>query len=129
MAQALLASRLPEVRVSSAGCAALAGRSADPLAVELMAERGLDISGHVAVNMNLEHVRGADLVLTMSTSQTRTVATRYPFSMGKVYCLGAHLGIEVADPYRRGREAFVASLNQIERCISIWHEDLKKVKS
>lgn len=129
MAQALLASRLPGVNVISAGCAALAGRPVDEFAVELMAERSIDIRDHVAVNMNLEQVRMADLVLTMSNAQSKTVEARYPFAKGKVYCIGAPLGIEVADPYRRGRDAFVSSLNQIDRCIAVWIEDLKKVIS
>ncbi|WP_322094612.1 low molecular weight protein-tyrosine-phosphatase [Paraburkholderia bannensis] len=129
MAQALLANRFPDVNVFSAGCAALSGRAADPIAVELMAERGIDISGHIAVNMNIEHLRRADLVLTMSKSQLRTVEGRYPFARGKVYCVGMHFGIEVEDPYRKGRDAFVASLEQIDRCIDLWCQDLKKVGS
>jgi protein-tyrosine phosphatase len=129
MAQALLAEQLPGALVISAGCAALAGRPADPVAVELMAARGIDIGRHIAVNMNMEHVRLADLVLTMSRSQVRVIEARYPFARGKVYCIGQHLGIDVMDPYRRGRQAFVASLEQIELCIRTWFDELKKLTS
>ncbi|MHB9833916.1 low molecular weight protein-tyrosine-phosphatase [Paraburkholderia terrae] len=120
MAQGLLAKMLPGVSVTSAGCAAVVGRGADPLATQLMAERGVDIAGHIAVNLNLEHVRMADLVLAMTRAQCRTIQSRYPFSKGKVYCIGEHAGIDVVDPYRRGRGAFETSLEQIEGCITKW---------
>jgi protein-tyrosine phosphatase len=44
MAGGLLAHELPRARITSAGLGALVGRKADPIAIELMAERGIDIS-------------------------------------------------------------------------------------
>ncbi|RDK00797.1 low molecular weight protein-tyrosine-phosphatase [Paraburkholderia lacunae] len=120
MAQALLARQLPGVSVMSAGWAAVVGRGADPIAIELMAEREIDIGGHIAVDLNLHHMRSAQLVLSMTQAQRRQIETDYPFAKGKVYRLGEHQGIDVLDPYRKGRAAFEMALAQIELGVAHW---------
>ncbi len=120
MAQGLMTKALPEARVNSAGINALAGRQADPIAVDLLAERGIDISEHSAVTLNLEYVRTAQIVFAMTKQQRRTIETIYPFSRGKVYCLGEHEEADIADPYRKERAAFEACLGEIERGIDRW---------
>jgi len=120
MAQALLAKQLPGVSVTSAGCAAAVGRAADPMAVKLMAEREIDIGGHIAVDLTVHHLRSAQLVLSMTQAQRRQIETTFPFATGKVYRLGERDGIDVLDPYRRERAAFETALAQIERGVSYW---------
>lgn len=120
MAQGLLAKQLPDVSVISAGWAALVGRGADPTAIELMAERDIDIGGHVAVDLNLQQVRSAKLVLAMTQAQRRRIETNYPFAKGKVYRIGEFEGVDVVDPYRKGRVAFEMTLAQIEQGLVRW---------
>ena len=120
MAQGLLAKQLPDVSVMSAGWAALVGRGADPMAIELMAERDIYIGGHVAVDLNLQQMRSAQLVLAMTQEQRRRIETSYPFAKGKVYRIGEYEGLDIADPYRRGRAAFEMTLAQIERGSARW---------
>jgi protein-tyrosine phosphatase len=120
MAQALLAQQLPGINVMSAGLAALTGRRADPMAVELMAEREIDLGGHVATDLNLQHVRSAELVLTMTQAQRQAIESSYQFAKGKVYRLGEHDQEDVMDPFRQRRAAFEKCLAQIERGIDRW---------
>ena len=120
MAQGLLAKRLPDLSVTSAGLGALVGRSPDPVAVALMAERDIDIAGHTAVGLNLEHMRRASLVLAMTAAQCRRIEAVYPFSKGKVYRIAEYEGIDVVDPYRKGREVFEMTLVQIEQGLARW---------
>jgi protein-tyrosine phosphatase len=124
MAQGLLARRLPGVRVMSAGWSALAGHGADPIAIELMAERQIDIRGHVASRLNLQQMRAAQLVLAMTRAQCRRIETSYPFAKGKVYRIGEYERIDIDDPYRRGRDAFEIALAQIEGSLSRWFDAL-----
>ena len=63
MAEALLRTKLPDVAVASAGIAAPSGALADPLAQELMLERGIDISAHRAKRVITPSIAGSDLVL------------------------------------------------------------------
>lgn len=114
MAQGILADRLPQVTVMSAGCGALAGKSADQHAIELMSEHGIDISRHVAADLTIEHARKAQLILAMALAQKKEIEQRYPFSKGRVFLYSAQDGEDVIDPYRKGREVFETSLAQIE---------------
>lgn len=127
MAQGLLARQFPGVRVMSAGLAALVGRSADPVAIELMAERDIDIGSHIAADLSLFHVRSADLVLSMTQEQRKGIETNYPFAKGKVYRLGEREGIDVLDPYRKGRAVFEIAVAQIERGVAHWSDAMVRL--
>ncbi len=119
MAQVLLARALHDrgidAVVESAGLGALVGRPADPLAVELMRSRGLDLGGHRARQLTAEMVRSFDLVLTMDENQQRAVESMDPSARGRVHRLGRVGKFDIPDPYRQGREAFESSLALIER--------------
>jgi protein-tyrosine phosphatase len=128
MAAALLARRLsggaqPRT-VESAGIAALVGRPPDPIAVELMRERGLDISGHRARQLIEPLVTGADLVIVMQHGHVKAIEASYPHARGRVHRLGRWGGFDVADPYGQPRAAFERALEQIERGIEDFHRAL-----
>ena len=81
MAEALLRARLgnrTRFTVSSAGVSALVGDPADPAALELMRERGIDISGHQARQVTPELVVAHDLVLVMERGHEAAVLTIAP---------------------------------------------------
>lgn len=121
MAEALLAHRLAgrgvSATVESAGIAALLGHPADPIAQELMRERGLDLSGHRARQLTPELVRAAELVLVMEAEQQKVIESMLPSARGRVHRIGRFGGFDVPDPYRRERAAFEQSLSLIERGI------------
>ncbi|RFA26405.1 phosphotyrosine protein phosphatase [Alkalilimnicola ehrlichii] len=124
MAEALLAHGLAsreEVKVSSAGLGALVGEPADPLAQALMEEAGLDISAHRARQLSPLITREADLILVMEPGHREAVAKMDVSARGKCYLLGHwEEGLEVADPYRKPREAFEQALRTIERGVNGW---------
>jgi protein-tyrosine phosphatase len=119
MAEAALSARLRgrslHVNVESAGIAALVGRPADPIAQELMSERGLDISAHRARQLTPELISAFELVLVMDAEQQRAVESMSPSARGRVHRLGRWGDFDVPDPYRRGRPAFDRAYELIER--------------
>lgn len=115
MGEAVLRARVPGLRVSSAGIAALAGRPADPLAVAAMADRGIDLSGHRARQLTAQMVEESDLVLVMERAHVADVEALTPAARGRVQLLGRFGRFEVADPYRRPRAAFDEALALVER--------------
>jgi protein-tyrosine phosphatase len=135
MAEGLLRARLaerPRFQVSSAGLAALAGHPADPWAVELMAERGIDISSHRARQVTPEMLSACDLVLVMEKGHEDEVHRMAPQARGKVHRIGRFGNRDVPDPYRQGRDAFAESLALIEQGIAeyqraIWPAPAPKV--
>ncbi|MBI4757169.1 MAG: low molecular weight phosphotyrosine protein phosphatase [Betaproteobacteria bacterium] len=113
-------------RVTSAGLGALVGQSVDPLAREVLGERGIDLSAHRARQLTAEAVRGADLILVMEAWQQKEIETAHPTARGKVHALGRWQGFEVPDPYRQGRAAFEAAFRLIERGVADWGERIWK---
>ena len=109
-----------DIRVESAGIQALSGRPADPLAVELLAARGIDITGHVARQLTYEILRDFDLVLVMEAQHQQRIEQLAPLARGRVFTLGRWGGFDVADPYKRPREAFEEALRLIDQGVASW---------
>ncbi|RDJ99577.1 low molecular weight phosphotyrosine protein phosphatase [Paraburkholderia lacunae] len=120
VAAALLAKALPQVAARSAGTRALVGYGADPLAVELMDARGVDLRPHVSTALSAAQVHGAQLILTMTRAQRALIERAYPFARGKVYRIREHDQLDVVDPYQRGRFIFELALTQIEQGVQRW---------
>lgn len=120
VAAALLTNASPRVYAISAGTHALVGRGAAPLAVELMAARGIDLRPHVSTVLTEELVRRAQLILTMTKAQRRLVESAFPFARGRAYRIGEHEKLDVVDPYKRGRFTFETAMAQIEQGIADW---------
>lgn len=121
MAAGLLASRLAGRglrSVGSAGVAAVVGRPADPMARQLMDERGIDISAHRARQLRAAMLRASDLVLVMDGALETAVEEVEPTSRGKVHRLGRFGDFDVPDPARGGRAEFELALSLIERGIA-----------
>jgi protein-tyrosine phosphatase len=118
---------MPEIGVTSAGTHALVGQAANPVAVQLMDERGLDIRAHIATLLTQAHVREAQLILTMTRAQRGLIETNYPHARGKVYRLGEQDDFDVVDPYRRGPFIFELAMSQIEQGVSRWLEPIARL--
>jgi protein-tyrosine phosphatase len=128
MAEGLIRQALPELEVSSAGLAALVGHGADPIAVEIMADAGIDISTHRACMLTDQLAREADLILVMDDVQKMHVARQYPFVMGKVFKLGEASSQDIPDPYRQNHEVFRAVFLMIESGVKDWVSAINSIE-
>lgn len=118
MAEGLLRARFERLghgTVESAGIAALVGKPADPVAVELLSRRGIDISGHRARQLTPELLAAADVVFVMDEAQRQHLERLSSSARGRVHRLGRAGGFDVADPYRGPPKAFEDALTLIER--------------
>lgn len=112
--------RQHDLQVASAGIGALVGRGADDKAVEVMAENGIDITAHLARQLNEELVKQHELILVMEHWQQKEIEQRYPFARGRVHLLGKWSECEIADPYRKPKENFVEAYNEINAACQQW---------
>ncbi|MFT4564672.1 MAG: protein-tyrosine phosphatase [Gammaproteobacteria bacterium] len=128
MAAAVLQDALSQaqvpVAVSSAGLGALGGQKADPIAIKLMAERGLDINPHTGKQFTSSDGFENDLILVMESEQKAAVENGWPLLHGRVYRLGHWGNFEVDDPYQRGEEAFRKALTTIDAGVVPWLEQI-----
>lgn len=123
MGEALLRARAGDKlsEVYSAGIGALVGYGADATAVELMDEKGIDLSPHRAQQATAGVLSRADLVLAMDRSHLDWLHRQHPQLRGRSF-LWLHWrdGAEVPDPYRRPRAAFEEALALIEQGTEDW---------
>lgn len=120
MAEGLLKEALPDCTLSSAGLGALVGHPADPIAIELMQARGVDIGGHRARQLQGAMMVESDLVLVMELNQQRHLEQQYPLARGKIFRLCESIRADVADPYRQGRKEFEEALRLIAQGVESW---------
>ena len=113
-----------QMRVFSAGLGALVNHPADPFSVELMDEIGIDISQHRARQITSRIVAESELIITMESWQQRKVEEQYPFARGRVFTIGKWSNSEIADPYKKPREAFEAAFKGIQEGYTEWLEYL-----
>lgn len=121
----MLAACLPKYQVSSAGLGALVGEPAHPRSIELMADRGLDLQGHVARQLDEKMLNESDMVLTMERAHNEFITSQWPHTRGRVYRWGHWDDFDVPDPYRRDEQAFLDALALIDRGLETWTEKLR----
>ena len=109
-----------DVLVHSAGIGALVDHAADPIAVQLMQEAGIDIGAHRARQISPEIIAESELILVMESWQQQEVERLYPFAKGRVFTIGKWSDITVDDPYKKPREAFEEALVGIRQGVKDW---------
>jgi len=123
MAEALLRNELrgqEEITVESAGLGALVDHPAAEHAVELMSERGIDITSHRARQLHPDMVSAADLILVMEKGHKKVIDEVDQAARGKVHRLGEWRDMEISDPYRQPKAAFAETLQDIEDGVADW---------
>ncbi|WHQ76673.1 protein tyrosine phosphatase [Pantoea sp. Lij88] len=112
---------LPDLDVRSAGLGALVGHAADKTATDVAAAQGLSLEGHQAQQLTAEMCRNVDLILVMEKRHIEQVNRIDPAARGKTMLLGHWLNQkEIADPYRKSREAFEEIYGLLENATQKW---------
>lgn len=124
IAAAIMTEQYPNKHIDSAGVSALVGHPADPKAIELMAAHDIDISHHIAKQINQEMTIAADLILTMSINQSKWIEDQWPHCRGKVFRIGHWLDKDIADPYRRDVAVFESARQNIISSLELWADKI-----
>jgi protein-tyrosine phosphatase len=125
MAEGLLKRDCSTLDISSAGLHALEGHPADPLAIEVMSEIGVDISHHVARRLTRKDAVHADLILVMEAEQKREIESVFPEVRGKVFRFAERSGVDVLDPYRKSKPFFDAAFALLAENAAAWTTKLE----
>jgi protein-tyrosine phosphatase len=104
--------------VRSGGIMGLVDRPADPLAIKVMGELGVDLSGHRSSGISEEDLRWADHALVMELRHRTFLLERHPWAIDKVMLLGQFGGQhELDDPVGGWRWRFRRSRDELVRCV------------
>lgn len=124
MAEALLKQRFPNKVIDSAGVGALVGHPADPAALEIMSQQRIDITNHLAKQIDEQLAKKVDLIFTMSDGQTKWIEERWPFCRGKTFKLGHWTDKDIADPYKHEISAFETAYQDIVDGLDQWADKI-----
>ncbi|MCH1553798.1 MAG: low molecular weight phosphotyrosine protein phosphatase [Luminiphilus sp.] len=120
-AEALLQLRAPSAKVSSAGLGAMVGDPADETGTALAIARNVDMSAHVARQVNRQMIAQADLVLVMDDEHIERLHRKYPEARGKSFKLGKWRDNKnIVDPYMKSEDFFGLVLDEIDKSVETW---------
>ena len=120
-AEALLQQRAPSAKVSSAGLGAMVGDPADETGSTLATARNVDMSAHVARQVNRQMIAQADLVLVMDDEHMERLLRKYPEARGKSFKLGKWRDNKnIVDPYMKSEDFFGLVLDEIDKSVEMW---------
>ncbi|KAA3667422.1 MULTISPECIES: protein tyrosine phosphatase [Pectobacterium] len=123
----LLKQALPTKKISSAGLGALVGKPADATASDVANQHNLSLDGHEAQQLTSALCRQYDLILVMEKGHIDGVCRIAPEVRGKTMLFGRWLNQqEIADPYRKSREAFEFVYLQLEQSAQKWVHALSR---
>ncbi len=130
MAEYLLRHKLahkPGMVIESAGIGALVGKPADPTAVELLAEQGIDASAHRARQVTASMLASHDLILAMEDKHLQSLFALAPQIRGRAFLISKWTDeAPVPDPYRQQRPAFEHAYKLIDQATTAWLKYLDK---
>ncbi|MGP4715573.1 low molecular weight protein-tyrosine-phosphatase [Psychrobacter sp. T6-6] len=124
IAEALLKEQYPQKNVDSAGLSAVVGNPVDPNSQAVMDPYDIDMSNHIAKQINEKLVMNADLIFTMSDGQTKWIEERWPHCRGKTFKIGHWINKEIADPYRHDISLFEIARQDIVNSLTPWADKI-----
>jgi protein-tyrosine phosphatase len=114
------------ILVLSAGIQAMAGGRATPEAVQVMHERGLDLTQHESQPLGDRYARFADLILTMTRNHRDAILTQWPSAAARTFLLGGDRG-DLADPIGGPIESYRRCAEQIDALLDYWVSEIEKL--
>lgn len=124
-AEAKLKQVFPKKQIQSAGIGALEGHSADAMGQQLAEQRGIDLSAHVAKQVDRRLVNTSDIIIVMDDSHLKGLFRKYPEARGKTFKLAKWLGDKnIGDPYQKSAEFFGIVFDEIDKAVASWQGKL-----
>lgn len=117
----MLAQTLPALSVESAGINAVVGNPASQHSVDIAAENGISLDGHVSRQFTSEIAADFDLILALEKGHMKVIAEQAPEARGKTMLFGHWMdGKDIPDPYGKSREYYLAVFEQIREASEGW---------
>jgi len=135
MAEAIFGERMPafwkgRIGISSAGTSAWDGEPASRYAVEVLEEKGIDMSKHRSRMLTAEMVKESDLIVVMERRHRDAVLRLDPSAASRLLLLGeldpARKNVDIEDPIGGGREAYETTRNELMHLVDLLADHVSK---
>lgn len=121
LGERLLRDLRPDLKIGSAGLAAVIGSPADKDAMSAAAEIGVSLEGHVARQLTDAIGQEHDLILVMEAAHRNEISRRFPQLSGRTMLLSHWLGgRDIADPFRRSVDVHRQTRDSIVESTKSW---------
>lgn len=121
-----------EVEILSAGTNTFPGIQPTMEAIEVMAERGIDVSLHQGVPLTAELIAAANLILVMEARHRDHICKLAPTAQNKVYLLTyfssspEERNTDVADPIGLSIEEYKRCADKISNCLEGLKQEIER---
>lgn len=105
------------VRILSAGTAAVTGAPASPHALEVLAERGIPLGSHTSSPLTAELIHQADHIFAMTAAHARSVVSEVPSAEDRTQRLSPDGDIE--DPFGGDSGVYASCADTIEKALIV----------
>jgi protein-tyrosine-phosphatase len=107
-------------QVASAGTWAIPDRPATLLARTAMAEKAIDLSGHLSQSLDGELLRSADVILVMTRQHLEAICAEFPEVAGKTFLLSQLSGqmFDIDDPVQGTIDDYRRCANELQRILA-----------
>jgi protein-tyrosine-phosphatase len=107
-------------QVASAGTWAVPDHPATLLARTVMAEKAIDLSGHLSQLLNSELLRGADVILVMTRQHREAICAEFREATGKTFLLSQLIGqlFDIDDPVQGTIDDYRRCADDIQRILA-----------
>lgn len=111
----------------SAGTWALEAQPASGSALTVMAERGIDLSGHRGRTITRDMLAEADVVIVMTRNHRDALVAEFPSFRRKFRLMSELAGkqYDIPDPYGTALSDYAACANELEKLIEDGYERIK----
>ena len=121
-----------EIRVYSAGIAAMPGFRPTQETIEVMSSHGLDVSTHLTQRLTDNMIQDADLILVMEVMHKREILKRVSSAKKKVYLLREYADATSEDSNEDSKEIDVPDpiakpIEVYESCFQMIQESVEKI--
>ena len=107
------------VDVFSAGVAAWENSPASPQSVEVMKDRGLDLTQHLSRQVTAQMIAQSDAVLAMTPRHQAVLQQLSPADSERIWLLGGS-GVDIADPFGGSVEEYRQCAGEIAEYTGRW---------
>lgn len=135
MKKKLEKNNIKDIEVYSSGIYAQNGDTSTYEAIEVMKEYNIDLKKHRATNTVNSNIMDMDLIFGMTDAHKEELLYLYPELKGKVFTLkeyvkyqkDGHSNINIKDPWGFDIETYRACSAEIEECLNLLIENIKKL--
>jgi protein-tyrosine-phosphatase/carbamoylphosphate synthase large subunit len=108
--------------ITSAGFHEEEGRGADPMMVQVAADKGIDLNEWSSSSVNSQMVRDSDIIFAMEMEHVYRMCLEFPETRGKIFLLNAgsevpSRDVEIADPYGKARTQYEECAQIVISCV------------